>query len=306
MLQTDRYLGLIWGQIIIGGILSGAIVYYVKPYFSVAFNRHHIRYILRYSLPLVPYQLSGIILAQFDRIMINNYIDSAATGLYSFAYNIGTVLNLFLTALLTAWTPDYYEYMKSKSYHQLDLDVDKMMRLVLICALFLMLFGELIGQIISAASYHTALHLIPIVVFGHIFVYWWQVWGRNLGFAYKTIWTSVIALSAGIINILLNSIYIPMFGYEASAYTTVISYAIMALGGWGVSKYVLQLHTTSLLTLAVPTLILVLVYGVTLPIASLWESPIWQYSVKLVILGLFSMIMVWKYRFSFTTWVRWR
>ena len=44
---------------------------------KLTFRKEHFKYIARFSFPLIPYALSGVILAQFDRIMINSILDSA-------------------------------------------------------------------------------------------------------------------------------------------------------------------------------------------------------------------------------------
>jgi len=228
MMEKNRYYGVIWGQLIVGVLISGIIIRFLVSYFESAFERKHLRYIAGYSIPLIPYALSGTILAQFDRIMINSYIGSDSAGLYSLAYNIGMLLSILSGALLTAWMPIYFKDIDNKDYHKVDSDIDKMCRLVLVGGMFLMFFGEEIGKLLADEKYHPGLIIVPVVVFGYIFAALGPYWGINIDFAKKTIWTSIVMLSAGIANICLNAIFIPRYGYIAGAYTTVASYMLMS------------------------------------------------------------------------------
>jgi len=72
LLNENRYLGQIWATLLIGFIFSVYFIIKISKCSKFCFKIDHIKYIVNYSIPLIPYHLSGIILAQFDRIMINN------------------------------------------------------------------------------------------------------------------------------------------------------------------------------------------------------------------------------------------
>jgi len=294
-MEGQRYYGIIWGQLIVGIAVSCIMIVLLVPHFKVAFSPRHMRYILSYSVPLIPYALSGVILAQFDRIMINSYIGSDAAGLYSVAYSIGMLLSLANTALLAAWTPDYFAHMDSRDYGTLDADIDRIFRLILITAMFLILFGQDVGFLLADAKYHVGLRIVPIVVFGYIFHALFQIWGRNIGYARKTIWAPIISFIAGFSNIGLNIIFIPKYGYVAGAYTTVASYMLMAFMGWAVSKYIVQLHTTPLRIVGKPFCILLGLYGAELVFARI-EMAWWaMIGVKTIIFFIFCGTMVGRH-----------
>ncbi len=252
ILKDALYLGPILASIIIGLIFSIYFIIQLKPYFGPSFKKAHILYILHYSLPLIPYTLSGYILAQFDRIMINSYIGSSNAGLYSLAYNIGMLLSIVIGSLNAAWMPKYFEYMNRRQYEEHDRDVDRLFRLTLIAALFLIFFGKELGYVLAKENYHTALHIVPIVVMGYIFYAVFTIYSRNIGYAKKTVFSSIVLLTAGIANVALNAIYIPKYGYVAAAYTTLVSYFIMALMAWIVSKVILKLYSTPLRIILIP------------------------------------------------------
>lgn len=54
--------------------------------------------------------------------------------------------------------------------------------------------------------------------------------------------TAVGSVSAALLNILLNMIFIPRFGYEAAAYTTLVSYMLLTFFHYCMVKRICKTH----------------------------------------------------------------
>lgn len=256
-LNSDKYLGAIYSYLVVGSFSSIYLLYKLKNYLSLNLNRKAVKYILSYSIPLIPYALSSIILAQFDRIMINGYEGSESVGLYSFAYNVGMLLAVFHSALNSAWIPYYYQYMGEKKYIQHDKDIGFILQLIVLAAVFLSFFGKEIGLILSAESFHSSLDIVPVIVLSYFFFSIYYVYSRNFEYFKKTVISSVVVLVCGIINILLNMYAFPIYGYKSAAITTLISYMLMALLAWTISKFYLKVHSTPLRVIVTNTYLII-------------------------------------------------
>jgi O-antigen/teichoic acid export membrane protein len=296
LMTRGRYYGVLVGMLIVQAGISIFLIKRLLPYFQFTFSVDALPYFFRFSIPLIPYALSGIILAQLDRIMINSYIDSNAAGLYSLAYKLGETLNLVSVALITAWTPDFFRQMDEKNFRQIDKDIEKTFKIIVASALFLILFGPELGKLLAHEKYHVAMWIVPLVVFGLLFNAAWQFWGRNIGYAKQTHWTSIIALSAGGANIVLNAIFIPRYGYAAGAYTTIVSYMLMAFGAWFVSKYILHLHLASPKIFLIPFGIVLVMYFFSIGMDLTNLSWGMQQGVRAILFGLFVAGTFWPYR----------
>ena len=159
--------------------------------------------------------------------MINDIEGAAAAGIYSLGYNIGMLLLMVIGATQTALMPDFFKFLDNKEYNRLDFLVKKIFSIVVISALGLVLFAQAIGIILADKKFHAGLQVVPIVVIGYVFYEMFTIYGRYIGYEKRTIYGTIIALFAGISNIVLNAIFIPMYGYIAAAYTTAVSYFIM-------------------------------------------------------------------------------
>lgn len=294
-LEKDKYLGQIYASLITGILFSLYYLFELKPYFKLSFNIKFIKYSLAYSLPLLPYSLSGVILAQFDRVMVNNYNGSSDAGLYSFAYNIGMLLTIVLSSLHLAWAPDYFKHMDDKNHAQLDSDIQKFIRIIMASALFLILFGKEIGMILAKSNYHTSLVIVPIIVIGYIFYSFFTFYAWNLQYAKKNIYLSFAVLLAGIINIVLNIIFIPKYGYMAAAYTTTVSYIIMALITHFVSHNILKLYTTPLRLVCMPLIIMIPFVIAYYMLICYDISLLLSIIVKMLLLGSFVLVLFYRY-----------
>lgn len=245
-MDNSKYLGTIYAYLLVGLISTILLLYLLRTYLSLSFSFESAKYIFNYSLPLIPYALSSLILAQFDRIMINSYNGANSVGLYSFAYNIGMLLSVFHSALNSAWIPYYYQYMKDRNYAKHDKEVGIILRLVVVAAVFLSYFGKEIGILLSGKSFHSSLDIVPIIVLSYFFFCIYYVYSRNFEFHKKTIISSLVVLVSGIANIALNMYAFPIYGYKAAAYTTLISYILMAILAWASSTFYVKSHSTSL------------------------------------------------------------
>lgn len=194
---------------------------------------------------MIPAYISSILLAQFDRIMINSYIGSAEAGLYSFAYNISSLQIMLANALIYAWVPEYYRYMNDGNYRQHDQDVIKLVRLIALTSCGLILFADQIGRVLGASNYHAALSLIPIIVAGQFFIAFNSFTKNHVSYSKKTYVSAVVILLGATLNVILNIIYIPKHGMIAGAYTTLISYIFQAALMIIAVKYYLKAHITN-------------------------------------------------------------
>ena len=225
------------------------IFWNLKQYFKPKLNKIHVKYILNYSILLIPYMLSAVILAQIDRVMIGSMIGEYEAGIYSVGYAFGSAPLVIFAAFSHAWMPKYFSNMNEGEYSSLDKDV---LVVVLATALGISIYSTYIGYLLSfllSDSYQLSLQHIPLISMAMFFAIMWNIWGRGITFAKKTIWTSIAGIISAMANIYLNSILIPNFGLDGAVYATYLSYILMAALGYIFAKYVLKIHTTSVLEL---------------------------------------------------------
>ncbi|MCK5564042.1 MAG: oligosaccharide flippase family protein [Planctomycetes bacterium] len=294
ILKENRYLGRVWSLLLIGCGFSIYVLIKLSKYVKLCFRIEHIKYIASYSFPLIPYALSGVILAQFDRIMINNTIDTKSAGLYSLGYNIAMLILIVITSTRTALMPDFFKFLDNKEYSRIEDLSKKIFSIITVAALGLIFFAKEIVILLADKKFHPGLSVVPVVVVGYLFYGMATVYNRYIAYAKKTIYLSVIVLAAGILNIVLNLIFIPKYGYIAAAYTTVASYFVMFLLTWIVSKVFIEQKTVRLWTIWKPTLLMFAFIGLVYLVEASGVNAVWFFLIKAAMLATFCCIVFRK------------
>ena len=244
--EEERFMGSLWAMLLTGIISTCIVLVRIGSKMVFNFKWDHLKYMLSYGLPLMPSYLSGIILSQFDRVMLGSYLGNSDAGQYSFAYNISMLLTMVMNALYYSWEPKYYEYMNSQDYESHDMDTYRLLGLLSVFTCFLILFADWIGYILGSHAFHESLYLIPIIVLGQFMLVLTPIYKRHISFVRKTIYTALATMVAGICNVFLNSWLIPVYGSVAAGYTTLASYTIMFILIFLIAKYWIRVHVTPL------------------------------------------------------------
>lgn len=243
---AERFLQAI---LVVDIFISCYIVWNLRIYIRFKFNQSDAKYILNYSILLIPYMLSSVILAQIDRVMIGNLLGTSEAGIYSVAYAFGSVPLMMYAALSNAWMPKYFLNMNEKDYITLDKDVVQIVFLLMVGTIVFTVYMELFLKLILSDSYSVSVTYIPLISLSMFFAMLWHIFGRGISFAKKTIWTSIAGIISAIVNVGLNYIWIPKYGLIGAVYATYISYLVMAFLGYLFAKYLLGIYTTSIIQL---------------------------------------------------------
>lgn len=286
------YVSLIEGTLLIGGIVSVFMLYKLRYLFVKKFKMQHFIYIVLFSIPLIPYHLSSLLLQQVDKVMINAQLGNYESGLYSFAINIGMLYLMFTALVLRAFAPDYFNLMNDRNYSHLDKKIFQIFQIYIIVALALIYFGKEIAFILADEKFVKATDIIPIIISGYVFFSIFEIYGRNSIYANKTIFSSINVLIPGIINIVLNNFLIEKFGYIGAAWATLISYFLMASLAYFISVYIIRVHSFSLRRLIVPMCLFVFSVGIYYVLSALDISSSIFFLAKFFIFCLIVFLLI--------------
>jgi O-antigen/teichoic acid export membrane protein len=252
VMKNDKFYGQIWGQIAAGFVMIFFWIRLIKPYFVFSFDKSYIKFIFTYSVPLIPYALSSVIIEQFSKIAIGSSQGMSEAGFYNLALSISSIVNIVVIVTHQAWNPYYFEYMNSKNYTQLDNDFIKIFKITILVAFGVASFGEELGLLLAKKEFSGALYLVPIFTIGYIFSQLSFAYVRNFGYTKKTHYMTLTILTGGISNVVLNVFFIKSFGELGAAISFVLSYIIIAVLAWLINTHFVKLHATPFKNLFLP------------------------------------------------------
>lgn len=205
---------------------------------KIFFSAKYWRYALAFNIPLIPHYLSGVVLSSADRIMIQQMIDNEAAGIYSLGCSVAVVMSLFNGALLQTLEP--WLYRKISERRVLDIAPVAYTSFALISAMNLVLiaFAPELVAIFAPPEYYDAIWIIPPVTMGVYFTFTYSFFATFEFYFEKTMFIAMATVVGAVMNLWLNYLFIPLFGYLAAGYTTLFCYMIFAGSHYAFMQYV--------------------------------------------------------------------
>lgn len=187
------------------------------------------KYALTISLPLVIHVLSNNLLNSCDRVMIKKISGNEMLANYSVAYTCAMVVNLLWVSINSAWSPWAFEQMNDKNFSELKNGAKYILIGYGVLVATIMLLAPEILWLVGDKAYLEAIQVIPPVMVGYAIQAIYTFYVNIETFSKKQKNIAINTLVAAIINIVLNWIFIPKFGYIAAAYTSLIGYFVLLI-----------------------------------------------------------------------------
>lgn len=225
-------LGYVLVQVTIGLIFM--IVQYIKG--KKFYSKYYWKYALSFNVPLIPHYLSIVILAQADRIMIARLCGSIDAGKYSFIYNIGSIISLFVTTMNQVLVPWLYRKFDNQEFDNIITMSGLIFSLLGMIVFLIVGIAPEIVRILGTFEYLDSVYLAFPIVFGVYFTAIYNQYATIEFYFEKNLYIMFGSILGSILNIILNYIFIQLYGYTAAAYTTLICYFIFAFGHYLLSR----------------------------------------------------------------------
>lgn len=222
---TARILGLALVELVCYTWMFFSQMHRGKTYFDRSFWKHA----LLFNLPLLPHYLSMVVLNSSDRIMINNMVGSNEAGIYSLAYSISQIMTVLNTALLQTIEPWMYKKIKAKRMEDLSGVAYPAVIGVSAVNILLIAFAPEAIALFAPPAYYDAIWVIPPVAMSVYFMFAYSFFAVFEFYYEKTKYIAIATVSGAVLNIVLNYIFIKLFGYCAAGYTTLACFIIFAV-----------------------------------------------------------------------------
>jgi O-antigen/teichoic acid export membrane protein len=236
-MKADGYL--------LGGLISSALMlpyflWYTSKIVTLKFDKNIFKAVSKFSLPILPAVISAQLIDLSDRIFIEKYFTTSDLGLYSLSYSIAGIVLVFTAAFKKAYDPYFYKIANTLKVDEAKQVLKKTNTIyyivtILICSSIAIVSKEII-ELLFNENYAEAYKIIPIICVAYAIS---KISGLiNLSF-YQNKNTKLImyiSLASGALNIILNFLLIPSYGYFGAAYATAITYLFMLLLSYYFSK----------------------------------------------------------------------
>ena len=190
---------------------------------------HYFKYALMISLPLVPHVLSLILLQSSDRIMITKLQGETYTALYSLSSIIPNIVAVLLSSMNQAWAPWFLDTMKVGDRKTIYRVASLYFGLFLILTTGVLLLTPEAVYILGGKKYLAGIYVAPPLIVGTVLQFAYSMYVQVEFYEKKMRTVAFATAIAAAVNIGLNFILIPIFGYAAAGYTTLAGYMALFL-----------------------------------------------------------------------------
>lgn len=229
LIFEDKAVGKIFGQYLIYLILG--IILYIRSIIKCSdlYNKEFWKFAIKFNLPLIPHYLSLVLLNQSDRIMITKYCGASANGIYSVAYSAASLILLLNTGVTQAMTPWVYSEIEKNNKKSIRSICSTICLIYIIFDfVFILLIPEAVA-ILAGEKYKEAIYVVPPIASSMFWILLYNLYSIVEFYFEKTKPVMVCSTISALLNVGLNYLFIPRYGYIAAAYTTLVSYLINAL-----------------------------------------------------------------------------
>jgi len=188
-------------------------------------NAKVIKQALRFSLPLLPGALSFLFISLSDRIILERYITLDQIGIFSVAATLSLVLNVIIQALYKSFEPIIFKEFTEDNFQDTNIKLFRIYLFALFAGAFCTsIFSKEFFVIATSGVFREAYRIVPYLIISVVISGINTYYGILLIANKKTIQVSSIFILSAIINIVLNFVFVPYYGYYGAIIASTISF----------------------------------------------------------------------------------
>ncbi|MCR4792056.1 MAG: oligosaccharide flippase family protein [Lachnospiraceae bacterium] len=267
-----------------------AVYYMMKAKWS-SFSED-LKYALNISLPMVPHGLAIIVLGQIDRIMIIKIFGDSEAGVYSFGYTLGMLVSIVSIAINKAFQPWVFEEYKKENYDIVRKTGRKMVFLVFVGIIVYCMVAPEVLHILADKKFWASAGVIYPVAVSAFCQYIYGLYTNIEQYYKKTMYIAIGTITASVINVVLNYLLMPIYGYQVAAITTLIGYFVLMVYHYCACRIITQRETYNFIFEIILFFVLV-----CFAIASylLFDAIILRWIIAVVLMGFIGYLVLQNY-----------
>ena len=188
---------------------------------------------LSFGLPLIPATISYWTVNLSDRYVIGYFLGIASVGIYSAAYNLGSIVGIFMGPISLNLFPTISNLYENNKMAELKTHLKYSLKLYLLFAIpslfgLAVLSKSLLGTL-TTSEFLPAYLIVPIVALAAILFNCRSVFFDVLMLLKRTKTIGLIYTISAMLNLILNVILVPIIGILGAAISTLLTFLIFAV-----------------------------------------------------------------------------
>jgi len=193
-----------------------------------------LRKVLKYSYPLLIAGLAGTVNEALDRVLLKHLLPLDQSpmeqlGIYGANYKMAVLMTLFVQMFKYAAEPFFFSKSSDKNAKQLYADV---MTFFVVAGLFIFLMVNLYLDyfiLFIGENFREGVHIVPVILLANLIMgifFSLSIWYKLTN---KTLYGAVLVIAGALVTVIVNVLFIPKYGYSASAWGHLLAYSLMVV-----------------------------------------------------------------------------
>lgn len=239
MPKEVNYYGRILGNAAIYGFLGLSLCAYILWKGRTFVNFRYWKFCIPLAIPYVFYNLADLLLGHSDVLMLRQLSGETVSGIYSIAFQFGTILFTLFGALNNTWVPFFFEYTKKGDTESVMNQSRNFLEVYTVLSTGFILLGTEVFHLFAGRDFWGSTGLIPIFVASH-YLNFLCTFPINYEYYHKKVKVVAFAtISSSLINIGLNYLFISQIGMSGAALATVLSHSLQFAMHYVYTRYIL-------------------------------------------------------------------
>lgn len=211
--------------------------------FKFCFNKEQFKYFFYYGAPLILSVLAGWILNQSDRYFLLKYFSLKEVGLYAAAAGVASFVVMINSNMIKVVYPIVYKKLSIRQGKKFIQHVTVLYSiLILIIAIIFCAGIFFFGHLFLGVKFLTALPIIYIMCIAQAFFGIYTTTGLVIDYFKMTKLKTILVVICAFTVILLSFILIPVFGFYGPAVASLISFLLLSVLSYLISKKLFKMH----------------------------------------------------------------
>lgn len=202
-----------------------------------------------YSLPFLGIVLLRQALDLSDRYILAYFCGKADLGIYDMGYKIGMLVFVAINSFHLVFVPKVYEYfslLEKEKTDALRYKIVSMFHAYLVIIIFLTIGVLIFGKLLFVIEYLDPKFADSVEIFGpvalsYLFYGLYTISGVIIGQTFKNVYNLYVVAFGIIVNLVLNFIFVPLYGGIAAACSTLITFVVMYVVTFVIASRVIPL-----------------------------------------------------------------
>lgn len=241
VLDGDKYMGRIYASVTVFTLIALYSLYDILKDNKISFKWKYVKFVIFFSIPLIFDSLSGKILDSFDIFMIDRILTKNDVGMYDMAVKVGSIISIIMMGVKKTWQPWFFDKLEKENHQAIkNRYIIYIFFFWVLCIGLMFVFPEIIK--LAPEEYWDGVKILPMIVMGQFFCCLYVLPSLFAFYYKKIVLVPFITILSGVLNIVLNYILLPKYGYIAASWSTAFCYGFEFFLHYLNMKYILKIN----------------------------------------------------------------